>query len=291
MTAIGAVQTAAERIAIVVGDLALEGVEPAVEVFVPTRGSTREVFPVGAGFTVVGLVQKVVICHDRLVVAWTGSRIAAQSLLRELTAISSPDDESLAAAVEGQEDSEATRQLEMLGFLAEPHDASTMRVRRFRVVGRNLSMSAGTTRFLGSGAPLLSEALERAFRSCVQLKGNSDAGALIMSSIFAAIGRLMSLELTTSVSRGEAVALHPLIHFFGGGYEIAVLDGRRFVKLDSAVHIFWRTRTVDGELRLEPWRILRPRYSGATLIVHAVNVQGPIEANAERVNEFETACS
>ena len=75
---------------LVIGDVAISGPEPGDDAEVPSIGPIHDTFPPGSGYTVCGALQKVVVCHDRLVVAWSGPVVAASSLLRELSALKDP---------------------------------------------------------------------------------------------------------------------------------------------------------------------------------------------------------
>jgi hypothetical protein len=285
MTAIGAF-FAGDNSSFVIGDLAVSGEGPGGEGAVPTIGSLSEVFahvPGHTGTVVTGCMQKVVICHDRLVVAWTGSVIAAKALLRELAQISAPDVASLRTVVESQDDSALTKDLELLGFLAEPAGVDLFLLSRFHIRGRTLRISVpDIPHFLGTGADRMRQQFDLAQKSIWSDGGSSrDEVVVVASKVLVAAGQLMAQEMT---------GLQPLQEYFGGGYEIACWGGGRFEKIEGIAHLFWRALVSDEGVALRPIRLLKPTYVGSTLVVHATNLQpqddagstGPIEAHIIR---------
>jgi hypothetical protein len=68
----------------VIGDLLISGDEKNHDVSIPSIGNIVEVFPKGSGYSIIGLCQKVIVISSRLVIAWAGSLIAAEFVIKEL---------------------------------------------------------------------------------------------------------------------------------------------------------------------------------------------------------------
>jgi hypothetical protein len=68
------------------GDLLISGPEKEdKKVIIPGIGDTEIVFPTGSGYTITGLKQKVCLVNDNLAIAWSGSFIAAASIIKNIT--------------------------------------------------------------------------------------------------------------------------------------------------------------------------------------------------------------
>jgi len=75
LTAIGAWRW--EGIPVLVGDIALAGIDEESAAVLPTVKSVESVFPKGSGYVVSSTIQKLVVLSDDLAIAWAGPRVAA----------------------------------------------------------------------------------------------------------------------------------------------------------------------------------------------------------------------
>ncbi len=70
---------------VVVGDLLLSGPERSEQSMgIPVVGDITQVFPVGSGWSIVGLRQKVNLVAPNCVIAWADSQLGASIVIKEL---------------------------------------------------------------------------------------------------------------------------------------------------------------------------------------------------------------
>ncbi len=81
----------------------------------------------------------------------------------------------------------------------------------------------------------------------------------------------------------EMMSAESIRRFYGGGYEIATLDGNKFTKIGDLSYLFW-TAHFDGssEIRISqaPHRVFRYEYFGDLLVIRSI----AISTNEKRVS-------
>lgn len=256
MTAIGAWRW--QGLPVLVGDVALSGLETGPPAVVPTIKSVESRFPKGSGYVVSGVVQKVVLLSDSLAVAWAGSFVAAIEALGVLRSVGSPSIDRLKQSLEEMDDCVSTRDLVLLGWVRHGNDWSQFSFRdlRFETIDNAGGMFAGT------GADALSEAQTWASRAPVI--GDTDPRLICACRCVCMMGHLIRHELSFNKS---------LLHYFGGGYEAVCVRDDRLQKLDVAAQIFWDAEFVEAALRVRPLRVLRNSYDGEYLVVRAADLE------------------
>ncbi|NEX92560.1 hypothetical protein [Caulobacter sp. 17J65-9] len=261
---------------IVVADLVVshQGV-PKPDVGVPT-GATAESVPVSSDGTVLaGLAQKLMLVGDHLAVAFAGSGGVATEIALALKERFGNANVSLSALNEFFSTLDAAY-LARVSVVGAHYDAENNVIGTFGLGAlRADTSSVQTIHIAGSGEHDLKSLLGRMEQMVAA--GEVSRGGMAISTGLCICGALLGEE----VSNGEG-----LKKFYGGAYEIAFFDGRRFQKLSNILNVFVPVEiAIPGEFALAD-RILAVKqdYSEGELYLRALELgqaQGAIKVLRE----------
>lgn len=243
---------------VVIGDLLISGDERERDVSIPSVGNVTSVFPKGAGFSIVGLTQKVIVICPNMVIAWAGHEVAAAMVIRELRelAASGLTPDKLAFFFEQLPDDVKGLDLQLTGFYVHEERGYLIDFSEVKVDSGKFS----DLRLIGSGA----EVFEKMLGNYQWVHGSSrgvdvERGEFLSTSMMFA-GMLLELEL-----RSRPTSLHC---YFGGGYEVVLGEAGAFRKLDDVTHVYWKILvTEDGVGITQPFYIQKQFYRGAALMI------------------------
>jgi hypothetical protein len=203
--------------------------------------------------TITGMVQKLNILSDRLIVAWAGSLVQARAMLRDLAALDKSSDvltdELVREVIEGVPEHERN-DLVLIGSISRKDPHGRILVSHFHYRAEMVSevgeehVVAGTGRpefmeFLSDMRPTLSERLK-----CVG------------SGQFESVERLGFLAFGHFVGQ-DIVRGNNLRDWWGGAFEVATFREGSFRKLtESTVILFFQLTESERQLLLEMIPIL-----------------------------------
>lgn len=240
----------------IVSDLLLSGPEQlGKKCVVPTIDDVHEIFPRGSGWTVTGLTQKVVIIDNYIAIGFSGPFIAARAILTEIidrSAVKKFDLESIAAFM----DKEIPEFVKPGEVSVVGHIIDDIGLAHF---GYSCSMLPsphpvfGDVKYIGSGGGTLWKRIQHIENTLnVSKYKNLDTSYPILP--LAALMELISEEL---------VRPNPILHFYGGGWELVSLNSKGFTKLNDVTFIFWRiTEDKNGSDISHPLVLLKYQYIG-----------------------------
>jgi hypothetical protein len=251
---------------VLVGDLLLSGNEPTRPGWLPSVGSVANVFPVGSGYVPIGLVQKIAVLNDNLVVGWSGSMIHARAVIRAISNECAswswhPNhvDVSIKSIIEQYE---AANDISLIWNI---YDGNNNRVFQN---GYNAAQYSRTTRFgriLAIGTPDAIGDIGRRLESISHDPAVGEHGAL---------GH--AIATTAMLSLVELLDPNALASYVGGGYEVVLLAERRFQKLDDFVFVVWNAEEEStGGYRVgAPYYFERHLYHDGVLAIRAAKLEG-----------------
>jgi hypothetical protein len=259
-----------------ISDLLLSGPEPLGQKFaIPTVGDVKTVFGEGSGFTPTRLNQKVALIGDDLVLAWTGSRLEARTIIKELIEknMQQPLSKDSLADYFKSVDPRALKAVGFLGFLKEASGIIQL--------GLNCETFAselfGEVGFLGSGSNDIKPFFEELPEFPIPPKQKLSMQAVSNSFALSLSGLLLSIEIANRRS---------LLQFYGGGYEIVTAVEGNFRKLDDVTYLFWFVQVIDDKIGLSLDRVFKYSYQDDVLIIRtedltpSENMKGLILTNS-----------
>jgi hypothetical protein len=250
---------------VLIGDLLLSGPELSDgTIHIPTIGNINAVFPEGSGYSITGLSQKVCVVNDNLVVGWSGALVAAKLVIAQLIKegakrIFAFND--LKSFFERDLDPWCKNNLSMVGF---SHDGKGIFSFGFSSpvipttnFGEVRPIGSGTDRFI----PML-ESFQTPFE-CPDVNPLEKAVGTVLAA--------------STYMIGEEISMHSgLLHFYGGGFEMASWVGKRFQKIDDITYMFWHViDEKNSALRLSmPKILLKFSYHKDMLLIRRVEHKG-----------------
>ena len=101
------------------------------------------------------------------------------------------------------------------------------------------------------------------------------------------------LSATSLLLQAELSSQSGLLHYFGGGYEIATFIGDQFAKVGDIAFVFWVAQVTDGQVALSgPWFVLKQDYAGESLLLHLLLMRpGEINTDPPIVEEHRQVIS
>lgn len=251
---------------VLVGDLLLSGNEPTRPAWLPSVGSVANVFPVGSGYVPIGLVQKIAVLNDNLVVGWSGSMIHARAVIRAISnecAHWSLDPHYVEVSIKSIiEQYEAEDEVSLVWNIYNCNNNQVFQN------GYNAAQYSRPTRFgriLAIGTPDAIGDVGRRLESISHEPAAGEHGAL---------GH--AIATTAMLSLVELLDANALASYVGGGYEVVLLTERRFQKLDDFVLVVWNAEEEStGGYRVgAPFYFERHVYHDGVLVIRAAKLEG-----------------
>lgn len=261
-----------DGIPVVLGDLLVTGAKKSTKkVRLPSSDCFNEEILTKRRVHIKGLVQKINILSDRLVVCFSGDGEQARDVAEIFGTIansSSLDEELLIKTFDTIELNRKDR-LQGFGILTTPSedDPDLFKYEIFRFgVDKKFCGSFGLSTIAGSGERQFLQILEQ-LNSCV--------GNLIQTSEdkYQNAEKLCS-GISCSIIGQEFLDGHNLLEKWGGGIETLSFRNGAFTKTNNTIYLFWRfveTKKGGGSLILEP-RFLKYEYWDDLLLIRTVEI-------------------
>lgn len=239
MTVVAAFRTSG--IPLLVGDLLVTAnANGGKKSFLPTAPGAAAALPDEIQVRVDGTRKKVHVFGGQLAVAWSGSFLAASSILRSLKAFAETtpvDQETLSQFLDTQTDWKEDRvSVVLTGWVSKPEPLC------FRWNSAWPHEVFFDERFFdGSGDRIFEGLIDEAVTSGTGPGMSTDIERAIYAAL-AKIGKLVSHEVFT----GETLRAK-----FGYCYELAYFDGAEFRYLDEVTYLSWLVRITDSDPRYQ----------------------------------------
>jgi hypothetical protein len=249
-----------EHTAMLLGDAMVSGLEePGRACSLPVIGPVTNVFPIGSGYTIKGLTQKVTLISDECVVAWSGNKLGARMAMIQLaglaeTEVINPD---LIGWFLKNLDADAQRlRNSLLGFVVGDKGPELFSNFEHR---ERIELGHGTAVVDGSTPEFMEDFLRSSARS--RLPGNCTYTP-------AQIACEYGLQIATHHLASETNGFAQLLRYFGGAYEVATYENRKFSKCDGATYVFWHGyKGEPAATPAYPALVLSTSYRGADFLV------------------------
>lgn len=214
-----------------IGDAMVSGDEVPDRVCkLPMIGPITNVFPVGSGYTIRALTQKVTLISDQCVIGWAGSRLGARMAMLQLSELArtetvTPD--LVAWYLKNLNHDTVNLGTSLLGYVVGDDGPELFANFDHR---NRVALEGGSAVVEGSTPDFVEKFLR-----------NSGRGRLHGTSSFtpAEYACEYGLQLATYFLASESKGYEQLLRYFGGAYEVATYADRKFKKCDGATYIFW----------------------------------------------------
>ena len=226
-----------DRQLVLIGDVLLSGIESTNRsARVPSCGPVSNVFPSGSGYTITGLRQKLISIGDKLLIGWSGSLVAAQTVAKDFIAEYSKSGlttEFLDNYLNNEIDAIVGQQsLSLIGYMHEPP--------HIYEIDYNVEITHETNRFgritaCGTGSNSIIRYFDQiSSKQHKIVRGEPNLHEIAISTALGISGALLFDELIVPDSNFS----HNLHQYFGGGYEVGILTQEGTVKVGDIMHIF-----------------------------------------------------
>jgi len=252
---------------VIIGDLLISGTTDSEHtIHLPTIGSIENIFTEGCEYVPTGLLQKVVVIDENLVIAWAGSVVGAKTALSEIKLAHSrnrftPD--SLWQFIQEMENDPDYDEIALICMIGDGD-----KIDRFGLRATYLTLGSFEEIFVaGSGS-------ERFLRSLNQMN-NKDLTKLDQTAAAIAVAmNIFGFLLFDEMAPPSEHGLHSLFEYFGSGYEIATFIERKITKIDDIIFTFWLAEIVDegAMLRLPPLRMYKYYYIDDCLYLYSLTL-------------------
>ena len=278
------VAVALDTYPVVFGDLLISGPEqPGPAPTIPLVGEVTNVFPAGSDWSILGLNQKVVLLGDNCVIAWAGNIEFARTVIRELRAMASnaPLSLPIIETYLGQLDPTVRDEVSFIGWVRDGELFHQFWYRaaiaKSAMFGQVSAGGSGAIDFVTLAAEISGGAWNAPGRALTGLER-------AISSMLSATSLLLQAELSSQ---------NNLLHYFGGGYEIATFIGDKFAKVGDIAFVFWMANVTDGQVALSgPWFVIKQDYAGEFLLLHVLRMRpGEINTDPPMVEEDKDVIS
>lgn len=252
---------------VVFGDLLLTGESNSTRVVaVPAVGEVQDFFE-NAGWSILGLRQKVVLINEHCVLAWAGSYLGARSAiddLRSLAATSTLTRDSVHAFLAAHQDANSLG----TSFVGWVHEEEYGRFGQFRHDAEVLDAgSLGLMSVQGTGADTLKELVD--IWKGMQGRENGEVNSAVRA--IATGFSMSSMLLSTELHGGYAAPT--LRSMFGGGYEVAAFLNGRFQKVGDLTFVIWNAKVSSEGVRISlPQLIIKQTYFNDVLLLRSARV-------------------
>lgn len=252
---------------VVVGDLLLSGPERSEQsTGIPVVGDITQVFPVGSGWSIVGLRQKVNLVAPNCVIAWAGSQLGASIVIKELRSMASCRPlcfNDLAKYFTTLDPDVVKLGVSFVGWISDEKG-----FRRFNfdaLIGS--APCFGEFAVAGTGAQAFSEIAAMLPKDISSPDRNVTSLEKAVSTSLMGTGLMLQSELLTQQN---------LLLYFGGGYEIATFIKNCFSKIGDITFVFWVADITEHEVQLSmPQLALKQDYLDDILLIRAIRIRPP----------------
>jgi hypothetical protein len=249
---------------VVVGDLLLSGNErTGIVPTIPMLGDVTEVFPIGSGYSIVGLRQKVNVIAENCAIAWAGSQLGARIVIKELRALSLEKPLTY-VTIKNYFDNLSADVLNLgISFVGWIYDGKGFNQFAFDYQ-RTTTPLFGEMCVAGTGAQPFCDL-------AMMLPANLPSQGREATALEKAISA--SLMAFGMMLQSEALTQQNLLQFFGGGYEIAAFYKDKFQKIGDICFVFWMAQYGHSRINLgAPFLALKQDYFEDILLIRTARI-------------------
>lgn len=242
------------------GDLLISGNERSDSTpFVPSVGPVTNVFPLGSGYSIIGLQQKVNILSEDCVIAWSGSVVHARVAIKELRQLANTGQLDRIALDKYIADHrcDIEHNIELLGWVRERNQIVSF---SYPAIEASRAGPFGHLRASGSGTSRFHSLLSNLPATPSRVGETTKPSDRAFASVAYAMCCLIEQELITQGT---------LTEYFGGWWELVFHDGKKFAKLSDVTFVFWEVESNASVLQLKfPKHVVKQDYVGDVLRMH-----------------------
>jgi len=255
-----------KNIPVILSDLLISGEENVDRDFrIPTIGWRTNVFPEGSGYVPIYLLQKISIINKDVAIAWAGTKIYAQNILRELKKLSEKECLSKEYLVDyfnklNREDKSLINDIQFYGLVANPVGISSFWFGGCYFHSRNL----GRVTLLGSGYKDIYEYFQSNEELPEQNPKMNDAEYALS----------YSLSLTGAMLLSEIKFRGNILRYFGGGYQIVMFNDGEFQKIGDITFVFWNAKPNGKKVNLGLIKIIKLSYDNDLMLLQVISPGG-----------------
>jgi hypothetical protein len=264
---------------LLVGDILLSSEEIVGRAInLPLTGDVRNVFPEGAGFVPTGLRQKLVVIGDNLALGWSGTRIAAKTVIKEMIKLNDRTPftkETLDAFIKNVDDIVIGQGVSFVGFLRDPETSGFHMFNSYtNEEPKKFTSENGSATIIGSAGDDLLNFIEP-----TGIKPHPVEEGVVQSTINTGLeytGALLNFELTTQQT---------LLSYFGAGYELLTFANGKFQKVSDITYLFWAGEVSNKEVSISLSHIAKYDYVDDVLLIRSARVHHFEEENIKALED------
>lgn len=250
----------------VIGDILISGPERREGVTtLPVIGPATRVFPKGSGWSIVDLRQKVTIVAPHCAIGWAGSRVAASVVIKDLIELGSRGElvyETIESYLLSLPDDISKHNLSIVGWVRNGSG-----LHRFYYGAESLTAPwLGRIHAAGTGTAVLCQGAAGLSVQHLPIGKATNALEQVMATWLSIVGMMLQAELHTQEN---------LLHYYGGGYEIAALTNHGFRKLGNATFVLWLVDASAEEMHFTPKAVIKQTYDRDILLIRSVRLFEP----------------
>jgi hypothetical protein len=226
------------------------------------------------------LHQKIAVIGDNVVIGWAGKNYeAAQDVITGLMELHKHQQLDMRLVNEhlDRQPSPVWEQIGVVGFVK---GAGRQMAQFGRSYIKLRSSVLGNVGLLGSGEDALARFIETQTRNPSSKDRDVNVVEQAVSYGLTLTGVFLNHEILTQESLGS---------LYGGGYELATLDGGKFNKVGDVTYVYWTAR-YDGDqqinLRQVPERAFRYAYDADVLLIRSLDFSETTERVTNRSTLF-----
>jgi hypothetical protein len=269
---------------VVFGDLLISRpAQPGAVPNIALVGEGTNFFPAGSEGPILGVNQKVVLLGDHCVIAWAGNIEYARTVITELRAMASnaPLSLPIIETYLSQLDPTVRDEVSFIGWVKDGELFHQFWYRaaiaKSEMFGQVSAGGSGATDFVTLASEISG--------------GTWNAPGRVLTGLERAISSMLSA--TSLLLQAELSSQSSVLHYFGGGYEIATFIGDKFAKVGDIAFVFWMAHVTDGQVALSgPWFVLKQDYAGESLLLHLLLMRpGEMDTDPPIVEEHQQVIS
>lgn len=252
---------------LLIGDILISSEEiVGKSIDLPLIGDVRNVFPEGSGYVPTSLRQKLAIISDDLAIGWSGTKIAAKTIINEMIELNKRTPftkETFEEFINNIDPIIVKQGFSFVGFL---NNRETSEILRFRISNdknfKEFRDDNGCVVLIGSGTDELLNFIEP-----TGIKPHPPEEDKIQATINTGLeyaGSLLSFELATWQS---------LFSYFGAGYELPTFINNKFIKVGDITYLFWFGNVSNDNVSLSLQYFSKYSYIDDILLIRSARVQ------------------
>lgn len=264
---------------LLVGDILLSSEEiVGKSIDLPLTGDVRNIFPEGSGFVPTGLRQKLVVIGDNLALGWSGTRIAAKTIIKEMIEHNDRTPftkETLDAFIKNIDRIVTEQGFSFVGFLRDPETSGFFMFNSYtHEEPKKFTSEDGGALIIGAGGEELLNFIEP-----TGINPRPVNEGVVQSTINTGLeytGALLNFELATQQS---------LLSYFGAGYELLTYANGKFQKIEDITYLFWIGDISNEEKSISLSYLVKCSYADDVLLIRSARVHHFQEENTKALKD------